>query len=47
VFIGHGRSNAVAIKNAIRVAHQAIQADVLAAIGQDVARRFAPPVAAL
>jgi glycerol-3-phosphate acyltransferase PlsX len=47
VFIGHGRSNAVAIMNAIRVAHQAIEADVLASISQDVSRRFAPPVAAL
>jgi len=47
VFIGHGRSNAVAIKNAIRVARQAIEADVLASISQDVSRRFAPPVAAL
>jgi phosphate acyltransferase len=47
VFIGHGRSNALAIKNAIRVARQAIDADVLASISQDVSRRFAPPVAAL
>ncbi len=47
VFIGHGRSNAVAIKNAIRVARQAVDADVLASIGDDVSRRFAPPVAAL
>ena len=48
VFIGHGRSNAVAIKNAIRVARQAVDANVLAAISDDVARRFAsapqPPV---
>jgi glycerol-3-phosphate acyltransferase PlsX len=42
VFIGHGRSNALAIKNAIRVARQAVEADVLAAISADVARRFAP-----
>jgi glycerol-3-phosphate acyltransferase PlsX len=47
VFIGHGRSNALAIKNAIRVARQAIEADVLTSISQDVARRFAAPVAAL
>jgi len=32
VFIGHGRSDAVAIKNAIRVAKNAVEADVLAAI---------------
>ena len=41
VFIGHGRSNALAIKNAIRVARQAAEANVLAAISDDVARRFA------
>jgi glycerol-3-phosphate acyltransferase PlsX len=46
VFIGHGRSNALAIKNAIRVARQAVEADVLAAIGDDISRRFAPAVAA-
>jgi glycerol-3-phosphate acyltransferase PlsX len=32
VFIGHGRSDATAIKNAVRVARQAVQAGVLAAI---------------
>ena len=42
VFIGHGRSNAVAIMNAIRIARQAVEADVLSAISDDVARRFAP-----
>ena len=42
VFIGHGRSNALAIKNAIRVARQAVEANVLAAISDDVARRLAP-----
>jgi glycerol-3-phosphate acyltransferase PlsX len=46
VFIGHGRSNALAIKNAIRVARQAVDANVLAAIGDDVARRFAPTAVA-
>jgi glycerol-3-phosphate acyltransferase PlsX len=46
VFIGHGRSNALAIKNAIRVARQAVEADVLASISADIARRFAPAVAA-
>jgi glycerol-3-phosphate acyltransferase PlsX len=29
VFIGHGRSDAIAIKNAIRVAKEAAEADVL------------------
>jgi glycerol-3-phosphate acyltransferase PlsX len=46
VFIGHGRSNAVAIKNAIRVARQAVEADVLAHIRDDISRRFAPAVLA-
>jgi glycerol-3-phosphate acyltransferase PlsX len=32
VFIGHGRSNSIAIKNAIRVAKEAVEADVLNAI---------------
>lgn len=32
VFIGHGRSNSTAIKNAIRVAKEAVEADVLTAI---------------
>ena len=32
VFIGHGRSDAVAIKNAIRVAREAAEADVLASL---------------
>lgn len=32
IFIGHGRSNSVAIKNAIRVAKQAAEADVLNSI---------------
>lgn len=32
VFIGHGRSDAVAIKSAIRVAKQAVEANVLAAM---------------
>jgi phosphate acyltransferase len=42
VFIGHGRSDAIAIKNAIRVARQAVAADVLASIRDDITRRFAP-----
>ena len=32
VFIGHGRSNANAIKNAIRVAKNAVEANVLESI---------------
>jgi glycerol-3-phosphate acyltransferase PlsX len=46
VFIGHGRSNAIAIKNAIRVARQAVEADVLGHIREDISRRFAPAVLA-
>jgi glycerol-3-phosphate acyltransferase PlsX len=40
VFIGHGRSDALAIKNAVRVAHQAAQARVVDAIRADIARRL-------
>jgi glycerol-3-phosphate acyltransferase PlsX len=43
VFIGHGRSNALAIKNALRLARQAVEADVLTSISQDIARRIAAP----
>ncbi len=32
VFIGHGRSDVIAIKNAIRVAKNAVEVDVLASI---------------
>jgi glycerol-3-phosphate acyltransferase PlsX len=32
VFIGHGRSDAYALVNAIRVARQAVEADLLGAI---------------
>jgi glycerol-3-phosphate acyltransferase PlsX len=41
VFIGHGRSDALAIKNAIRVARQAVEANVLASIRDDIAQRIA------
>jgi glycerol-3-phosphate acyltransferase PlsX len=41
VFIGHGRSEAVAIKNAIRVAKQAVEAGVLASIRDEIARSLA------
>jgi glycerol-3-phosphate acyltransferase PlsX len=42
VFIGHGRSDALAIKNAVRVAKQAAEAKVVEAIRADIARRLAP-----
>jgi glycerol-3-phosphate acyltransferase PlsX len=41
VFIGHGRSDALAIKNAVRVAKQAAEAGVVNAIRADLARRLA------
>ncbi len=40
VFIGHGRSDAVAVKNAIRVAKAAVEANVLTAIRDEVTRRL-------
>jgi phosphate acyltransferase len=40
VFIGHGRSDAEAVKNAIRVAKAAVEADVLSAIRDEVTRRL-------
>ncbi len=46
VFIGHGHSNAFAIKNAVRVARQAVEAGVLTSIQDDIARRLAQPVPA-
>jgi len=39
VFIGHGRSDASAIKNAVRVAKQAVEANVLTTIRDEIARR--------
>mgnify|MGYP001333811015 CR=1 FL=1 len=41
VFIGHGRSDALPVKNAVRVAKQAAEAGVLAAIQSEIARRLA------
>jgi len=41
VFIGHGRSDTAAIKNALRVARQAVQADVVRSIREDIAARVA------
>jgi len=46
VFIGHGRSDASAMKNAVRVARQAVEAKVLASIQDDIARRLTQPVPA-
>ncbi len=40
VFIGHGRSDALAIKNAVRVANNAVKANVLGAIRNDIATRL-------
>jgi glycerol-3-phosphate acyltransferase PlsX len=39
VFIGHGRSDAFAIKNAVRLARNAVEAGVLSSIREDIARR--------
>jgi glycerol-3-phosphate acyltransferase PlsX len=39
VFIGHGRSDAIAIKNAVRLARNAVDAGVLASIRDDIALR--------
>ena len=39
VFIGHGRSNTLAVKNAVRLAKQAAAAGVLSAIRDEIARR--------
>jgi glycerol-3-phosphate acyltransferase PlsX len=44
VFIGHGRSDAVAIKNAVRLARNAVNANVLSSIRDEITRRI-PEVA--
>jgi phosphate acyltransferase len=41
VFVGHGRSNARAITNAIRVAHQSVQANLLDELRQQIQERLA------
>ncbi len=41
VFIGHGRSNSTAVKNAVRVAAEAVQAGVLEAIREAIAESLA------
>jgi glycerol-3-phosphate acyltransferase PlsX len=43
VFIGHGRSDALAVKNAVRVAKQAAEARVVAAIRDEIAARLSAP----
>jgi glycerol-3-phosphate acyltransferase PlsX len=40
VFIGHGRSDSLAIKNAVRVAKNAVQADVISAIRDAIEQSF-------
>jgi len=45
VFIGHGRSSALAIKNAVRLAKQAVEAKVLASTRDEIARRLTPAAA--
>jgi phosphate acyltransferase len=42
MFIGHGRSDSLAIQNAIRVANEAARAGVLRSIRDEVARRVPP-----
>jgi glycerol-3-phosphate acyltransferase PlsX len=40
VFIGHGRSDAFAVKNAVRVAKEAVASNVLASIRDEITRRL-------
>jgi glycerol-3-phosphate acyltransferase PlsX len=40
VFIGHGRSDALAVKNAVRVARQAAEARVIDGIREEIARQL-------
>jgi glycerol-3-phosphate acyltransferase PlsX len=42
VFIGHGRSNAHALLSAVRVARQAIKADLLGAIRDAIEEQLTP-----
>jgi glycerol-3-phosphate acyltransferase PlsX len=46
VFIGHGRSDALAIQNAVRVAKLAVEAGVLESVRAVISRRLAPVPAA-
>ncbi|HLF03082.1 MAG TPA: phosphate acyltransferase, partial [Anaerolineales bacterium] len=43
VFIGHGRSDATAVKSAVRVAKQAAAAHVVSTIRDEIARRIPEP----
>jgi len=40
VFVGHGRSDARAMTSAIKIAHQAVQADLLGALRQEIQSRL-------
>jgi phosphate acyltransferase len=40
VFVGHGRSNAHALTNALRVAHQSVQANLLETLRQQIQERL-------
>jgi fatty acid/phospholipid biosynthesis enzyme len=42
VFIGHGRSDALAIQNAVRVAKLAAEAGVLESVRAEIAGRLSP-----
>jgi glycerol-3-phosphate acyltransferase PlsX len=42
VIVGHGRSDSLAIKNAIRVAKQAVERGVVPAIRESIAAHLAP-----
>jgi glycerol-3-phosphate acyltransferase PlsX len=46
VFIGHGRSDARALVNAIRVARQAVQTDLLSALRGAIQERLAVAIRA-
>jgi len=46
VFIGHGRSDALAIQNAVRVAKLAADAGVLESVRAEISRRLTPAPAA-
>jgi glycerol-3-phosphate acyltransferase PlsX len=39
MYIGHGRSNALAVENAVRVADEASRAGVLQSIREEISRR--------
>jgi glycerol-3-phosphate acyltransferase PlsX len=40
VFVGHGRSDAFAITNALKIAHQAVQSDLMGSLGQAIQERL-------